>query len=188
MTALSETVHELTRDHKRFITRDNGTREAVDEMSLLDQLEAAKTMKLNVDGPSGGGGAGLPLGAGPLDVQHEIIRTVHHTVSPHNRYELASLPLPVRIRRWAGLVDDDTALMWATTWASAIRDLFAQKIVIDRPCPMCGAEQIEQSIDGETEVTPALVVVVETKSCTCKKCLNTWEGLEELNTLSGSLT
>lgn len=187
MTALSEAVHELTRDHKRFITRDDGTKEAVDELSLLKQLQASKTMKLHVDGGSGGGGAGLPLGAGPMDIEKEIIKTIHITANPHNRHELASMPIPDRVQRWAELVDEEEALMWITRWCAAIRELFARKFIIDRPCPMCGVEELSEWVDGEENVKPALVVVVDTQSCTCKNCLATWNGVEELNTLSSSL-
>lgn len=36
-TDLNLAVHELCRDHKRFIERDSGEREAVTELSLLAQ-------------------------------------------------------------------------------------------------------------------------------------------------------
>lgn len=186
MTALSEAVHELTRDHKRFITRDNGTKEAVDEMSLLDQLEAAKTMKLNCGGGSQSG-AKLPFGAGPADIETEIIRTIHRTIGVHNRDEAARLPLPAKVQYWADRVDSQFALEWLETWSEQIRDLFRSKFHLDAACPECGVATVTKEEDGETTPKDALMVTVETQIAGCANCGNIWIGEDELKHLSSKL-
>lgn len=182
-TDLNLAVHELCRDHKRFIERDSGEREAVTELSLLAQLQEAKTMKLNGAGGGGAGGAGMPFGVGAHDIEADIIKTVHLTAPVHERYQLASMPLGKRVLAWSNLVEASLALAWVLYWSECIRDLFRSKFALDGACPECGESGVSVEIGEEVRVKAALIVTVETQTAACGACGAAWSGAGELKGL-----
>lgn len=184
MSALTEAVHELTRDPKVFITRDNGTREIVEERSLLNLLNDAKTMKLNTGGGGAAGGSKLPFSIGPTDIEADIIRTIHETIGVHNRYEAARLPLPERIQWWAGLVEESLALNHVTYWSECIRELFRRRFHLDGACPECGVAKVANEDEGEVTWKDTLMVTVETETAGCANCGAVWSGVDELRNLN----
>lgn len=183
MTALSEAVHVLTEDHKVRTSKPGEPLRVAEEYSLLQQLDDAKHHGMHT-GASGSGGAKLPFGAGPHDLEESIIRTIHRTVSVHHRYELACLPLPAKVQTWVRYVDDEEALEWIRYWSELIRDLYRTKFYISASCPMCGEEKYTEETDGETTIKDALMVTVETETAGCLCCQNIWVGVEEIKHLS----
>lgn len=186
MSRLSEAVHELTRDHQVKISKKGESLQLAEEYSLLSQLESAKEHGTHA-GTTGSGGAKLPVGATALDLEESIIYTIHTTASPHNRYRLASMPLPERVREWARITDDRVALDYVEGWSELIRDLFRTKFFVVARCPMCGESEYLEQGNGELKRKDALMVTVETATAVCLCCKSIWVGADELNNLNSHL-
>ena len=175
MSKVDELVHEMTRDHKRFIERDNGAREAVDELSLLSQLDEAKTLRLHASGGSSGGSK-TPLGVAALDIEAEISE---QTSLPG----IAHLPLPVRVQMWAKMLSEELVIAWLEYWSNKIRELFVTKFAVEGKCPECQESETVTEDDGEVKKRPALMVTVETQQITCGSCSSAWFGVENLKSI-----
>lgn len=186
MTSISEAVHELVRAPRTWVTRDNGDREIVEVMSLLDQLEAAKTMRLNTGG--GGGGSNAPVGCAAVDVEQGIVTTIQQFTPVHARQELASLPLPARVEVWARLVPQQTAYIWLTEWVAQIRGLFETVTYLrNAACPECGVSKVQVKKDGEWRQRDVLAVNLNTEVACCVACSAEWVGVDAWRKLAGML-
>ena len=119
-----------------------------------------------------------------------MIRTIHQTASPHDRYALACVGLRERLKLWSNLIDESVALAWCKYWKGMILSLDASIMHPRGACPECGAtDYLEEREDG-TVRKDALVCIAtpsfsgKNVSARCQVCGAEWFGKDELLALS----
>lgn len=176
-------LHALTEGHIHALRRDDGGIDYVREMSLLEQLEDAKTQRLNAaDG--GGSLASLPFGCEPHDLEQDIIRTCYNTLDDIGRGLIAGKPLAVRVKLWAENTVHEHVNDYLALWCEAIRDLSRRKSGLDAECPRCGQAQVRVSSAGETKVRAALILTAEIPRVLCGGCGALWDGIDAVQDLA----
>lgn len=189
MSQLTLLVDEFINSPKYPIKREDGTVEMAATMSLLERLEEAKTRGLQSSGGNAGG-MKIPVNASAHDIEADIIRTIHSTASPHDRYSLACLGLGERLRLWANLVDESVALAWCQYWKGVIVSLDASSIHPQGACPECGAiEYMEEREDGAIRKDALVCTATPSASggnvsARCQVCGAEWLGMDEVVALS----
>lgn len=192
MSKLTLIVDEFINSPWYPITRENGAIEMVPTMSLLERLEESKTRGLKSSGGSAGG-MKIPVNASAHDIEADMIRTIHQTASPHDRYALACVGLGERLQLWSGLVEESLALAWCDYWKAAILSLDASSLHPVGSCPECGAEEfLEQREDGTIRKDPLICTVTPSAtgslvSARCQVCGAEWNGIDEVMELSSKL-
>lgn len=186
---LKDLIRELTEHHPEN-SRINGDFDIRTAEPLLKQLSEAKSRREN--GASTGSNQSAPLPLDPLIIEQDIIRTIHYTLNVHHRYETASLPLMKKVKRWAGLVDENLAEAHAQEWVNRIRSIFQSFQDLQIICPNCGQGKIWVDEGDQVIRKNTITVCKETliASCRNQECASIWSGedeLRDLNTYSRSL-
>lgn len=178
-TELAAAVNLLTRDSKHRMADGDGKLRFVTVSPLLVQLRLAITNSTASGSFGNGGGAGIPLAAGALDMYDEIRQVVrdqwwatHHLHHGHGRGKLA-----LELRAWASVATEpeDLAecLRYCTGWVAGINGLLqpVRRWEVKGACPDCKQSRVIVSTEDGTTWGPALSIVL-TESDSWAECLH----------------
>ena len=178
---LNQLVHTLTRTHKTSVTRDDGTTQYVENMSLLNQLRTL----INVNRGTGAGASSLvrvPLSLDAVQLWDEISRAS----SGFGPY-----PVPRRIQRWLvwansqGQDERDELEHRVSGWITRIESMAVPTVNLDAPCPVCGEKWV-RTTDGY-ETTRVHALSYNQYRAGCKACQASWEGKGAMVSLANQL-
>lgn len=186
---MSVDVEQLTRDHNKAISTDDGI-EFHSVPSLLSQLREAVFGGMESTGGSAPGSR-LPISAGALDLYVTIDRQITEAwVASFGKVPGRERPEAL-VSQWAAHVQDETyvevggtvrtALDWASLWVQKIVDFFdpPRSTEIHAACIACNERYVWTIIDGRDEQVSALRFNRDretgvTLDARCSACGTTW--------------
>lgn len=199
MTALSDALHRLTREHAGSVQRDQGTTYH-QSASLLTQLREAFE---GISGQgAGGGGTPAPISLNAYDIYLRIESvTTRKYWDTHQGGQRATLE--AKMQAWVRIASaqpdaEAEAEKYLTAWIRDIDAYFkpAKPLIIAGECPQCGYSHYLVIEEGEHVRKPTLIghaTQAETW-VECDYCHTRWEGdqmhnlITALNTPKKELT
>lgn len=192
MSELTQLLHTLVRGNRENIAPTGQPIRLAQEMSLLETLQEAKTRGLKSSGGTSGGRK-IPINATAHDIEADMIRTIHHLAPVHERYTLASMPLPQRLETWAHVVGEAVAIDWCRYWLEAIRSLDTDVSYKTGACPMCGEAKYREGREDGVIIKDTIQTSVRytphgaTCAAECLSCKAYWAGLEEVEGMAAAM-
>lgn len=198
MTQLSETAHELTHQHTRRTTTEDGDVYGV-EPPLLDILRDCVASS----GSGRGGGASnrtaSPADLGALDLLEEITRIVDTCWPGNGDPAYVRVPTTSKLNAWVVHTTDPVAegvlLDLCQRWVSRIREHIEptkRRPIPNVACPACGWDRTVTEDDDGFTYRPALVAYPEAQPprvvCTVESCSGEWAGADIAGTFLKSVT
>lgn len=193
MTPVSPQVHDLTRNHKVWITRDNGERELAEEWSLLHELHSIMTGESRGAGDTTSNGGGtVPIALAAVTIWEEIANAADTHWPGRASRTLQRTPLAEKVHAWATYATEnapaEAALLdqAAEDWGQRIRALRVRTSDLKAPCPQCGATHVlVDDEDGSGSQIRKQALCFTTERATCRACTYEWRGLDEMKHLAG---
>lgn len=188
---MSVDVEQLTRDHKKAVTTDDGI-EFHSVPSLLSQLREAIFGGMERGGGSGSTGSRMLVDPTALDLYQDIDRDITEAwVAAFQRVPNADRPEAL-VTEWAAWADDETIVTirgreayahgWVSFWVQRIEDFFnpPRAAEIQAPCIQCGADHVMRDSDGEQRRDTALHFIRDrvtgtTLRAECAACGTQWQ-------------
>ncbi|WP_158885045.1 DUF7341 domain-containing protein [Amycolatopsis anabasis] len=179
-------VDQLARPGQARVTRDDGTTETAEVLSLLDQLAEAVMPGQEHNGKIGGPKSRPPAALGVLALLAEIRQEMRRCCWCHDHAHPEDLAAQVRL--WVEHADDwqhtepDYVTWAATTAAEWVRQA---RLLLDPPprytlrgrtCPLCTADTVSVWSDDEGDYIrrPALSINPERIAAVCGACGHEW--------------
>lgn len=188
---MSVDVEQLTRDHKKAVTTDDGI-EFHSVPSLLSQLREAIFGGMERGGGSGSTGSRMLVDPTALDLYQDIDRDITAAwVAAFQRVPNADRP-EILLSEWAAWADDETivtiagrdayAAVWANFWVRRIEEFFdpPRSAEIQAPCITCGQSHVHRDVDGELIKDTAMRFIRDrvtgaTLRAECAACGASWQ-------------
>lgn len=187
---MSVDVEQLTRDHKKAVTTDDGI-EFHSVPSLLSQLRDAVFGGMERGNGSATGGSRMLIDPAALDLYQEIDRDITEAwVAAFERVPNADRPEAL-LSEWSAWADDETVVTirgrdayasgWVSFWVSRIEQFFdpPRNAEIQAPCVQCGQEWVYRDEGDQQRRDTALRFIRErgtgvTLRAECAACGTQW--------------